>query len=219
MSRTPTAQKVDAIQSILDPQFKAHGFRKDRRTYRRKSEDGVWQVFNFQATMFTQSGALDTDFTVNLGVFVAEVWDHFFWHRPVPTKPSEPDCCVRTRFADISPVHGDQWWKTDDQEAIAEELSQLFNSYGFPFLDQFGSRQGISEKLPSCPALWGQNGFVAVAVIHAAAGRRAEAAQTLSAAISEVEQKPGPQLVSERKLIDFYLRHAEQLELRDLLLP
>lgn len=219
MARTPTAQKVDAIQRILDPQFKAHGFRKDRRTYRRMSEEGVWQVFNFQATMFKASGALDTDFTVNLGVFVAEVWEHFFSHGPVPAKPSEHECCVRTRLGKISPASRDHWWKTDDQEAVTEELSHLFESYGFPFLDQFGSRQGIIEKLPSRPALWGQNGFVAVAVIQAAAGRRVEAAQTLSAAISEVEQKPGPRLVSEGKLSDFYLRHAEQLDLRDLLLP
>lgn len=153
MPRTPTAQKVDEIQRMLDPQFKAHGFRKDRRTYRRMSEEGVWQVFNFQTTMFTQSGALDTDFTVNLGVFVAEVWDHFFWHGPVPTKPSEGDCCVGTRLGKQTPVFGDQWWRTDDQKAVADELSQHFKSYGFPFLDQFGSRDGIMDRLPSRPEL------------------------------------------------------------------
>lgn len=148
---------MDAIQASLHPLFTARGFRRHGRTYNRPTEAGVVQVVNFQMGSSDPPGTtyilglrenLHGLFTLNLGIFVAEVAEHHAGGAP-RSYAHDYNCCLRARLGELSGSDRDIWWKVSPQPAVISEVQRLLEAFGFPFLDRFGSRDRILQELES----------------------------------------------------------------------
>jgi len=122
------------IRDIVAPVLKAHGFKKQRRTFHRPVGDN-WEVIDFQASQF--SSADELSFTVNLAVGLARLrqgphtWDD-------GKRPPEPRCHVRERIGFLFPENLDRWWsitEDTDTEEVAHEITRILIQLGLPWLE------------------------------------------------------------------------------------
>jgi hypothetical protein len=90
-------------------------------------------------------------FTVNLGVFVSEVALHHGGGIPKSTV-HDYNCCMRSRLGELSGSKHDIWWKVSPELSVISQVQGLLESFGFPFLDRFGSREQILEELKNSSA-------------------------------------------------------------------
>lgn len=218
MAKTPAQAAVGTIQSGLDPILKEQGFRKDARTYRRATPEGLVHIINFQMSVY--GTAEKNSFTVNLGVYIPEVWRLRNPDCPIPAKPKEVDCSIRVRLGHLSIEGRDIWWDTTSAELARAEISSLLTEVGFPFFERFYIRDAILDELPRAAITdFDIDGNEAAAAIFAHRGETQVAADVLRAAIREVEGRRPPRLVSENKLIARYHRCSELLDIKNLLLP
>jgi Domain of unknown function (DUF4304) len=146
--------KLDLVQTEVVRFLKPLGFKKKGRTFNRESEKGIWQVINIQSGQFPLGdnyvvpGSRENlygKFTVNLGVFVQELYDIRFPSRPIKTI-HEYDCHFRTRLSSISKGY-DLWWDFRiGADEVAKEIIDLLNQKGIPWLDFLGTREKICEN-------------------------------------------------------------------------
>ncbi len=117
MEKSKFAEQIDEIQTALVPFFKENGFKKRGRTYNRPGFDNLISVINFQMGAFEPPGTtympgirenLYGLFTINLGIFVPEVY----------TVQSESEvknfvlgyhCHIRARLGMSGPKRQDIW--------------------------------------------------------------------------------------------------------------
>jgi hypothetical protein len=150
---------MDTIQAVLHPIFTTHGFRKHGRTYNRSTERGVVQVVNLQMGSSDPPGTtyihglrenLYGRFTLNLGIFVAEVAERHSGGLP-KSYTHDYNCCIRARLSELSGSDRDIWWEVSPGVAVTSEVERLLESFGFPFLDRFDSRDRILRELETTP--------------------------------------------------------------------
>lgn len=137
--------------------LKPLGFRRKGRTFNRQTEEGVLQIIALQAGPYEIGPPLPKSvahlrpdlygkFTVNLGVFVQEVFERTnpgFLPRGVV---SDAHCAIRTRLSHIT-SHVDTWWPlTNETETLVDEIGALLIDVGVPFLDRFGTRDQIVKR-------------------------------------------------------------------------
>jgi hypothetical protein len=83
-------------------------------------------------------------FTVNLGVFVEQVW-RVVWDKPVDETIQEVNCFPRLRIGQLigpGPLHKDVSWTIDattDIDLVGAELQGILVDKGLPFLDKLDS--------------------------------------------------------------------------------
>ena len=196
---------MDELQLRLRPFLKSHGFQMQARTCNRISSDGLTHVINFQMGRFDPPGAnyipwfrskLHGKFTVNIGIYVPEVYAEFFqWSKKgPPSLVREADCCINKRLGILGHKRQDIWWELKDLEDITDEIRQRIERDALPFLERFETRDRVLAVLADA-----ENKFVLEgmrceirAIILAARGQVADATQILATYFQqtmEVEKK------------------------------
>lgn len=149
------AATLDEIQGGLRSILRGLGFRARGRTFNRLTSDGLTQVINIQMGPFDPPGAthlpgftnnLYGQFTINLGVFVPEVWR---WRFELSERSfvQELDCCIRARIGDVCPEQRDLWWHIERSDSLMAELCRRLETYALPFLNEFATRADILVRL------------------------------------------------------------------------
>jgi hypothetical protein len=84
-------------------------------------------------------------FTINLGIFVPEVFDELiYWETKRPTFVNEADCIFSVRLGQLFAPYQDRWWSINDSsDIVTKEIIDLLQSYGLPVLNQFSNREAI----------------------------------------------------------------------------
>jgi hypothetical protein len=156
MEKTEFAKQVDEIQSQLTPLLKSNGFRKRGRTYNRTSSDGIISVINFQMGAFDPPGTtyfpelrknLYGSFTINLGVYVPEVYK-FQVGSEVKSFVQENHCCIRARLGALGQESQDIWWKANISGKLLDDLRNRLEMDALPFLQRFETREAIIRDWP-----------------------------------------------------------------------
>lgn len=180
---------MSAVVSAVAPTLKAMGFKKQRHTFNRIAEPGVVQVVNFQMGQFP-IGAYEIPglrpnlygkFTVNLGVFVREVYE-VTQRTTASAFVPEYACEFRVRLGELLTPPADTWWSLkDDAGNLAAELAEHLDGRGRAWFAGYATRDAILS-VPSggpAPPGWPARAGVALAVILAQRGERAKARTTL----------------------------------------
>lgn len=162
MPKSTYAQAVDEIQTALRPILKARGFKVRGRTFNRATQDSLTQVVSIQMGASDPPGTtyipslrqnLHGLFTLNLGVYVPAVARH---HGGGEAKSwvQECHCCVRSRLGEAAGEMRDIWWHARAEEAVIDDVRNLLEEAGLPFLHRFSTRdkilaewQGLSENV------------------------------------------------------------------------
>lgn len=186
MTKTPHAESMERIAGLIGAFLKARGFRKRRHTFNRSTPDGLVHVVNLQMGThpvgdhaeipgFRQN--LYGKFTVNLGVFVPELYREMLQRDPAEFV-NEYDCSMRARFSDLVQTDGDLWWNLGGGEnGTATEIIEMLDQHGLPFLERFANRDDVVQYWPAvCEARkLSPRPHLDVALILQHLGRSAEA--------------------------------------------
>jgi len=181
---------MDELQARLRPFLDQLGFRMRSRTCNRVTLDGLTHVINFQMGRFDPPGTsyipwfrknLYGKFTVNIGVYVPEVFRHSYTMEP-SSFIAEPYCCVRVRLGDLGPEHKDLWWKTRANSRTVGELQLRLKRDAIPFLARLESRNALLEELGKIVETYGPGAppRVISAIILAHCGQKEAAMQNLT---------------------------------------
>jgi hypothetical protein len=162
------AKAIDEVLALgLAGALKRAGFKKSARTFRR-ALDGAIQVVNVQAS---QSNGPAARFTVNLGVYRAEIAALLAPSLPLTTQPKEYQCVVRERIGFLMPKGADHWWEVRphgsiDNERLAGEVADAVLGYGLPWLESNFSIGAIRETLSAHPTLVTAAASIAAGDLH-----------------------------------------------------
>lgn len=148
----------DIVRTFVAPHLKEQGFKKNGLTWNRAVNDIV-QVINIQKDRYSTKD--ETRFTINVGIFVADVWN-VCWSKPIPRFVRELDCYPRFRIGfllnGLAPSYRDKWWSVavgvDDD--IGCEIGEIVASQCIPFYDSLKTthevalfvRDKFRDKLP-----------------------------------------------------------------------
>lgn len=149
--KSENVEYLNQIQKEVHQYLKPLGFKKRGRTFNRQTENGVWQVINFQSGQFPVGenyvipGIRESfygKFTVNMGVIVKELYD-------IQTKGKEKvfyqeyDCQIRTRLSNLV-FENDFWWNiTKENRQVSNEIIDGLNNKGLSWLDMYETREKI----------------------------------------------------------------------------
>jgi hypothetical protein len=153
--KSDNVQYLNEIQKEVHKYLKPLGFKKKGRTFNRQTEDGLWQVVNFQSGQFPVGDNYEIPgfresfygkFTVNLGIIVEELYLIKKIGKP-KTFYQDYDCQIRTRLSQLI-FSNDYWWNiTEEITKISEQIIQGFNNEGISWLDTFETRKKICSNL------------------------------------------------------------------------
>jgi len=143
--------RLDSIQKEVHQFLKPLGFKKRGRTFNRETENGLYQVINFQSGQYPIGEKYEIPgiresfygkFTVNFGVCVEELYLIEF---PKKSQPfyQDYDCQIRDRLETI--LHKtDSWWQIDsDSTKISDMIIDGLKSKGFDWFELFDTREKI----------------------------------------------------------------------------
>lgn len=139
--------------------LKKLGNRKQRHTFNKVYEPGLVHVIQFQMGAYQVGQPAEAppyrynlygQFTVNLSVFIAEVYE-ITADKPAPDNKMfipEVRCQVRNRLGALLPEKGDRWWSLDaDVDELSEGIHLLLDAYGIPHLAKYTSREATMSQL------------------------------------------------------------------------
>lgn len=183
------AERLDDIQRQVHAlALKPKGFKKQGRTFCRKTADGLVQVVNFQ-----MGGLGDNEkFWVNLGVRVSECCE--MTQGAVGEKEfyKEYECNIRSRlnkFTSLKPYKGyaDRYFSLirEDTSKVVDEIIMLLKNYAMPFFDDFDSREKVlanREKYLSVTSPFNNNWHMEAAIICVHLGDVAGATESMNMA-------------------------------------
>ncbi len=157
MKSSTNNESMTRVVAPIAAFLKTRAFRKKRFTFNRATSDGLVVVVNLQMGRYDVGNHAEIPglranlygkFTVNLGVFVPELYREQMGEAQ-PDFVNEYDCSIRTRFSNLLQTKGDLWWTLGTQEdAIAARIIGLLESHGLPFLERFSVREDIIHELP-----------------------------------------------------------------------
>ena len=152
--KSDNVQYLNEIQKEVHKYLKPLGFKKRGRTFNRQTENGVWQVINFQSGQFPVGenyvipGFRESfygKFTVNMGVIIKELYE-------IRIKGKEKafyqdyDCQIRTRLSHLI-TENDFWWNiTNDSKYISDQIIEGLNDKGISWLNMFETREKICSN-------------------------------------------------------------------------
>ncbi|MCH8148422.1 MAG: DUF4304 domain-containing protein [Planctomycetes bacterium] len=194
-TKSEVVRGIDQIQSSVVPLLKETGFRKRGRSFNRPADDGLVHVVTFQAGDYPVGDnyeipglreSLYGQFTVNLGVFIPEVFT-LENDQPPPKFLQEYHCEIRKRLVELA-NGSDVWWSaTTATEETAAEFPRLFQEYALPFFARFTSHQMVLDEWKShgeLPLLTPGRSSLAAAAILMSQGNAADATAALQNAIA-----------------------------------
>jgi hypothetical protein len=193
--KTEFSRRLDVIVRNTHALLKEAGFRKRERTFNRTSEPGLIHVVNFQMGQYPLAPDIPPirysmwgSFTVNLGVFVAEVLEAYLDRRPSFVR--EYDCHPFSwRLGHLLDEPSDLWWDLrEDLQSTSAEVNQLIRERALPLFAQFETRDQILEMWRTT-GKEGRRGFtLAIVVILTARGEQAAAQGILDEYVREIPQ-------------------------------
>ena len=142
-------QRLDEIQRQVHKScLKPNGFVKKGRTHCRKTDDGLYQVVDFQ---IGQSYRDDTDkFWVNVGVRVPEAFERSLDIVEEKDFYKEYECNIRTtlfKFVGVGNYKGynNKYYSLENENVsmLADEIISLINQYVFPMFSDLESRDKV----------------------------------------------------------------------------
>lgn len=153
--KSNNVEYLNKIQKEVHQYLKPLGFKKRGRTFNRETENGIWQVINFQSGQFPVGEnyeipgireSLYGKFTINMGVIVKELYEiknsgkeKAFYQ--------EYDCQIRTRLSQLI-WENDDWWNINKEiKKTSEQIIQSLNNEGMDWLDKFETREKICANL------------------------------------------------------------------------
>ncbi len=144
-------QYLNEIQKEVHKYLKPLGFKKKGRTFNRQTDNGVWQVINFQSGKFPVGEnyeipgireSLYGKFTINMGVIVKELYESKIYAKDKDFY-QEYDCQIRTRLSNLI-YSNDYWWNiTNDSKHISDQIVEGLNDKGIPWFSMFETREKI----------------------------------------------------------------------------
>ncbi|MGI6611755.1 MAG: DUF4304 domain-containing protein [Limnochordia bacterium] len=164
MANASFSQVMGSIQGAFDSVLQPKGFQAHEYTYNRGMEDGLIQVVDIQLypSKLPYPGweKYRARFTINLGVYVPEVGEHYSatlaqtpWVKEsgLVVAPLEPwvldiQCALRERIGHVSEDAKDIWWPLREDEMIIEDALYYLQTYGIPFVEHWSSRDRILEN-------------------------------------------------------------------------
>jgi len=195
----PSAAMARVVSGVV-PTLAAAGFKKRRHAFNCVAEPGLVHVVTFQMGQFP-IGAYEIPglrpnlygkFTVNLGVFVREVYEATL-RRPAPAFAQEYDCEFRTRLSEVSASPSDRWWSLDiPVDQLVAELAEELRARAIPWFSQYATRDAILG-IPSRdarPPGWPLRASVALAVMLVGRGDRSGARTLLREYLIEERRNP-----------------------------
>ena len=193
--KTIPVEGMDIVVATLRPFLSERGFRAQKRTFNRRTSDGLTHVFQFQMGRFDPPGStfipglrenMYSKFTVNVGVYVHEVFKLMFGFEK-RSFIQEVDCCVRRRPGNLGPDQRDVWWHAQADKQVFDDLHQRWERDVLPFLARFETLDAtLKELMPmletSAP---GGPPRIVCAIILGTRGRLDEARKLLTSQIRE----------------------------------
>lgn len=151
--KSTVVKALNAFQADLNALLKPLGFLRKGRAFNRQTEPGLVQVITLQAGPYELGpplpppvAALRPDlygkFTINLGVFVDEVFARTNPDHPPRGAISDAHCGIRTRLSHITSGE-DVWWPLPTAAELSGRLNEQILNVGLSFLDRFASRDQI----------------------------------------------------------------------------
>jgi hypothetical protein len=86
-------------------------------------------------------------FTINLGVYVPEVYK-FQVGSEVKSFVQENHCCIRARLGALGQESQDIWWKANISGKLLDDLRNRLEMDALPFLQRFETREAIIRDWP-----------------------------------------------------------------------
>jgi hypothetical protein len=189
-----------SVVRSIGPAMTAAAFKKQRHTFNRVAEPGLVHVVNFQMGRFPIGSYeipvlrpnLYGKFTVNLGVFVREVYE-VTQRSEAPAFVQEYACEFRVRLGDLRPASGDGWWSLQqDAGALALELAHSLARHAEPWFARHATRDAILE-VPAhadLPKGWPARAPVALAAMLVNRDDRSGACAALRDYLAEERRNP-----------------------------
>ena len=153
-NKSDKVKYLNEIQKEVHQYLKPLGFKKSGRAFNRQTENGIWQVINFQSGQFPVGENYEIPgfrenfygkFTVNMGVIISELYK-------IQIKGKEKkiyqdyDCQIRTRLPKLL-WENDFWWDiTNETKTTSEQIIDGVNQKGIPWLDMFETRKKICKN-------------------------------------------------------------------------
>jgi hypothetical protein len=184
-------QTLDSIANdALGAHLKAHGFRKQGRTWRRRVDDGAIQVINVQGSMF--STGVEGRCALNIAIYIPALAEALGIGR-ITDAPTEADCHLRRRAAMLRADKRDTWFEFQADDPVSVNaavvgIRELYTGFGEPWLHEFSSLRAAREELVRTGQAW----WAAAASL--CYGDRPDAALLLRKAIDEAPQDIAPHL-------------------------
>jgi len=131
------SEENKALQSVLAPLMKAHGYRKSGATWHGVSSAFI-RVLNIQGSQFGKY------FFINLGIFIRALGEN--------PKPKEYDCHVRQRLSGLVSDGGDVFAVLDFQNDMPwgereQALRNLVQDHALPWLEKKSDIEEIRNYL------------------------------------------------------------------------
>jgi hypothetical protein len=193
METTPQAIIKEVSSKLHRDVLKLHGFKKTAYVWTR---EGDWlKIIDLQLSRWNSSE--EARLTLNLGVFIPNLYRAMRSH-PVPDKPKEFHCDVRTRIGMLLPRGTDRWWTVtaaSKAQDLFDELSADLLDTGIPWLDGLHCYESVAAEL-----LLQKNPFKA-AVVLKLDGRDDEAAKLMRTAREKAHKLALPELVRVAKAL------------------
>lgn len=133
------------IQGAFDALLLDKGFQVKGLTYYRETEEGLTLAVAIQARTTSPLpnswGTSGDRFTVELGISVPEVAKHYYhyWVPPRAESFAIP-CCIIMRIGFLADQPRDTWWPICFEGNELDEVMDLVEHRGLPFLDRYGTR-------------------------------------------------------------------------------
>jgi Domain of unknown function (DUF4304) len=175
---TEPAVRMATLIASVGPVLREAGFRKRRHAFNRVAEPGIVHVLDFQMGPFEPPGTpeippwrrnLYGQFTINVGVFVAEVAEAFAGVAADAFVP-EYRCEIRARIGRLVVPRPpeDLWFRLDEDPAALEAtIRDLLTGAALPFLGGLRDRASIVDAWArgDLAGLMPPRGPLAIAVI------------------------------------------------------
>jgi hypothetical protein len=189
MPKSEFAFAVDYIQRSLKPLMTANGFRVKGRTFNRITSEELIHVVGIQMGPSDPPGTVHIPalrpnlhglFAVNLGIYVPEVHQFNMSGKPIAWV-QDYDCCIRARLGALIGKGKEVWWRARSDEDVTRDVREALEKSGFPFFEQFGTRDRILANFSERKAELGPSSppRIVAAIILAQRGASEEARKLL----------------------------------------
>ena len=203
VSKSKIANLVDEIQELIGPFLIRREYQLRNRTFSRHLDDGLIHLIEFGLARSTSS--YYGKFTVDLGIFIPEVYSTFEKEEK-PKYITTHHCEFVRRLPSLEEGVEDRWWDACEVSNSSNDIVNLLQKYGLPFLESLTTRDNIYQAWQKSGNSIGlpPRGRLTMAIILTKIGRNLEALELIYEEIKNSEHK---------QYIEFVKNIANQLDI------